>query len=1672
MRGYVGLCDVGSLHIRFCRPSPAMCGSASALAGVAVTPSGPRIVIALRSTPGTPMPVVPLPSASTALASPWSGAVPHHSRRPTASTSRTGLGVGNSSVRRSALLVVCRAVTVGDERQLSPVKYKCRYCGKAISRSTYKGHHTKTCIRRSEESCEQGRRVQESAEDLKRLRAAITKADDGIGGFASSDPDPGVWKDDPGASLRSAAQDVSVPTGRGDEDLGSSPSPSPSPGRPLGKVARVRSSPTMSPLPRAPQRNSAATLPNPPTSLPFTGSILLPGLPAAVPDFGKVPGAVPWAVAADPETKPQDMGNGGQGRQDDKSHNAGIAGEQNDWLAKASPAAAWDEAEGRGPGQPSTSSRASTNRFMVPQVEGAPAAQPPAAAKAAGLPAARLHQRLPVSNHVTSPSSTASAWPATYDPSVASLASASIRSPSSPPQPPAATTGAAGDSTRPSVRAMRGCVAVQQAVRGGPESSGMVSEQDAFSRSQDVAAAGGNGNVMMPGVFGSLPNGASQTSQGRGKRTGCGQPSIAPQQVQGTARGQMIERPRLQGAAGPAPGANLPSPQQQLHQLPTQPHASAAGPPGTWIGAASPNSAPLGPDVWGSSAPAASLGPAWEPSRVPSIPPPGRGSGISQLFPGSTSVNYSNGNGNGKSNGVGNSGEAVAVMASQMFLDDGQPATVRPRSDSVGPEVSSAAERQLAAILREGQQPAARKQFRKPKLEPLRWEGYDEEDPYFSSLLPAARDWLMGRRKIPEEVLRRNRVFCTLVPTGGGSPPRPAVAFPFFRSVNPESVAFVKYRLFDPEAGEPFARKEFRSSLHGEPIMYGTNDIVAGAYTDIIIVEGEMDKLALNAAGFWNVVSVPNGAPAATSASPSAPPEQVFVRPGERHQLRARVKQHYVFMDSFLATLPDLGRCRFTIATDNDPAGQALRRELLRRLGRERCWEVLSWDNENQLDAERGGMDSSSPGAAARSRGFRKDANDVLMLDGPSQLAVVLEGAQPAKVAGLTTFKEYEMEIAAYFQRQDPLQLGVSTGWSCLDPFYRVAPGELTIVTGVPNSGKSEWLDALMVNLAENHGWAFALCSMEKQPLPHLKALIEKRVRKPFRPVIRMTPSGPQMVEAMGLEEVVAGFNWLADHFHLIRYEEEDDTGGPTIDWVLQKARTAVLRFGIRGLLIDPYNELDSRRPRDTSETDFIREMLTKVRRFARDTECHVWFVAHPRQQKVLTGQAPGLYDISGSAHWFNKTDNGIVVHRRFEERTHPETGKRYRVALPEVDIKLQKVRNKDIGTQGEAYLLYDKATGRYEDPAMLGGATFAGGSGGVGSALQGGPGQLSGLDRVQRRNQELGYVFNRGSYSPQQQHQQPLQQPGADNIIDITLGPSPLPPVPPSQAAVIPAAASPALRPSSPSYIRPSQTEPQHQQMYQQMYQQTYAQPAGVVGPAAAPNRLNASHEPVASVTQPPVIAPPPAASPSETAVSEYSHGTAVAVEEVLLPRPGVSISESLSRVSQRGVLGALRTPATSGGAAMSSPQPTANSRAGKAKGGQAGSKEAQGRRQRAAVRPAAKETADLDGGFGDGVLAELLRNEQAAEARQVFSRDDGSAGGWQPDGSSSEDAEMDGEEEVTGGYAGGMLGARRRRGAKRSRLGAGGHVMVQRGGVCVEEEPERLGALESSLAENAGII
>ena len=85
----------------------------------------------------------------------------------------------------------------------------------------------------------------------------------------------------------------------------------------------------------------------------------------------------------------------------------------------------------------------------------------------------------------------------------------------------------------------------------------------------------------------------------------------------------------------------------------------------------------------------------------------------------------------------------------------------------------------------------------------------------------------------------------------------------------------------------------------------------------------------------------------------------------------------------------------------------------------------------------------------------------------------------------------------------------------------------------------------------------------------------------------------------------------------------------------------------------------------------------------------HIWFIAHPAKMRPDDNgkiRAPSLYDISGSAHWVNKADLGVVVHRSPER--HP----------PMTEIYIRKVRFKSVGKIGKVTLGYDRATGRYSD--------------------------------------------------------------------------------------------------------------------------------------------------------------------------------------------------------------------------------------------------------------------------------------------------------------------------------------------------------------------------------------
>ncbi len=447
------------------------------------------------------------------------------------------------------------------------------------------------------------------------------------------------------------------------------------------------------------------------------------------------------------------------------------------------------------------------------------------------------------------------------------------------------------------------------------------------------------------------------------------------------------------------------------------------------------------------------------------------------------------------------------------------------------------------------------------------------------------------------------------------------LAFPY--RVPGGAIVNVKYRALES--------KDFAQIKGGARSLFGLDllDVAEGA---AVIVEGEMDALACAEAGVINPLSVPDGAPAKVSDKTPSEDDPKFA--------------------CLAACKDDLDRLtKIIIATDSDAPGDALAEELARRLGRERCRRV-SWPEGC------------------------KDANDVLLHHGDEVLRACIEDAEPWPIRSVFGVETFEPAVLALY-REGRIR-GVSTGFRSLDPLYTVRPGELTVVTGYPSMGKSEFVDAIAVNIARSMAWKLAICSFENPVDEHLSKLAEKYTGAPFWDGPR-----PRMTEG----ELQKSLAWTQRHFVFIRAEDDS----PTLDWLLEAARNAVLRYGVKGLVIDPYNEIEHRRPGAMTETEYVSQMLGKVKRFAANHGVHVWFIAHPaKPQRDKDGKipVPTLYDISGSANWVNKADCGLVVHR--DPLAWP----------PQVEIHVRKVRFKSVGKPGMATLDYDTATGRYSDQA------------------------------------------------------------------------------------------------------------------------------------------------------------------------------------------------------------------------------------------------------------------------------------------------------------------------------------------------------------------------------------
>lgn len=344
------------------------------------------------------------------------------------------------------------------------------------------------------------------------------------------------------------------------------------------------------------------------------------------------------------------------------------------------------------------------------------------------------------------------------------------------------------------------------------------------------------------------------------------------------------------------------------------------------------------------------------------------------------------------------------------------------------------------------------------------------------------------------------------------------------------------------------------------------------------------------------------------------------------------------------------GMDRIIIATDNDEVGIILRNELARRIGLEKCFYIDFSD--------------------------LKDSNEVLCQKGASALISLKNSLKSFPLEGVFTISDIWTDVIDIYE--NGLPTGDSTGDKGLDAKVAFMPGELTMVTGIPGHGKSIMLDQISLGLAINSNWKFAICSPESYPLAfYFTRLIKKLFGRKF--------SKNNILKS----ELLAAKEWLQDRYNMILPD-----AGFDLDSILAAARQLVVRKGVKGLIIDPWNRIEAKIPNGYSEGKWVGEQLSKIISFAQITGVHVFLVAHPtKMQKDSTGVnyiVPTLYNISGSANFYNMTQNGLCIFRNYQTN--------------QTELHIQKVKWEHLGEIGRVDYVYNTENTRFDYPGCNGG--------------------------------------------------------------------------------------------------------------------------------------------------------------------------------------------------------------------------------------------------------------------------------------------------------------------------------------------------------------------------------
>lgn len=511
------------------------------------------------------------------------------------------------------------------------------------------------------------------------------------------------------------------------------------------------------------------------------------------------------------------------------------------------------------------------------------------------------------------------------------------------------------------------------------------------------------------------------------------------------------------------------------------------------------------------------------------------------------------------------------------------------------------------------------------------------------------RDFL-GSKHISEDVAMEDGIYEVAGYNGTME-----VAFPYFYKNQLVNVMFRRLKYDETKQSKVYQIPKRHGTL---TCFWGLHKLDLEKSQEVIITEGQTDRLTWLQCGYTNVLSIPMGA---------------------SKSLNNIEKKLEFATDPYIVQL-FRGVRRFYIAMDGDEAGQVFKEHLIEKLGKTRCFVV-----------------SYPPGYKDSNEVYAGDTKKGLEPQGKTGIENLFKEAVPYPVRGIITIWDVKREI------DHIASVGYDKGYvinnSRIDKLMALRKDLTVVFTGISNHGKSTFLRWYLTEQCKvNPFMRWALHTPEAKPSREFPKIVECYAGKSL-----FEYSSNKMNRA----EQDAAERWVSSHFTIINPDKKMfELFDPKyrikgLKNILSYVRHMRNTTGLFGYVLDPWNKLEHERPAGMNETDFISRQLDIVGEFNELHDMCGVIVAHPTKIETVRGgnyRQPSLYDISGSANWFNKPDMGVVVYRKDLKKSNRKNDDGDDIWEEDeeapTEIIVGKMRYEELGKKGRTQMYLNKRNG------------------------------------------------------------------------------------------------------------------------------------------------------------------------------------------------------------------------------------------------------------------------------------------------------------------------------------------------------------------------------------------